>query len=280
MASATIRIVPQGEIARGTAEPPALKLPARNTFFPERAARLRTLSGRDPAAGGYLELIALVAEAQHAALLSQPETWRDALKLIAARLAPRVAAPTAGLVRGLASASERYLDNAAARLIEFDYPSLDARAVPFLGAALQVYRVHRATSAGEAAFRKPDVPNLCPVCGAPPVASTLRTDIPVPGSRYLHCALCCASWHLPRGQCAHCAARDKLVYFHIEGGDEVVKAEACDACRSYLKIVNQEKDPLADPVADDLATLSLDLLMDESGYERAGPNVFFIPGQT
>jgi FdhE protein len=123
-------------------------------------------------------------------------------------------------------------------------------------------------------------PGLCPVCNSPAVASALRIDSGAPGSRYLHCALCATSWHVPRGQCTQCEARGKLAYFHIEGGSEVVKAEACDECKSYLKVVNQEKDPLADPVADDLATLALDVLMDESGYQRAGPNYFFVPGQT
>ncbi len=58
-----------------------------------------------------------------------------------------------------------------------------------------------------------------------------------------------------------------------------MKAEACEECRGYLKIVNMEKDPLVDPVADDLATLGLDVLMDEAGYERAGPNFLFVPGR-
>jgi|SRR5262245_7844518 len=280
MASAPIRIVPQDEIARGTAEPPALRLPDSISFFRDRAARLRTLAARSPAGGGYLELMAELAAAQDAALQAEPETWRDALRAITARLAPRVPAPTAGLVRGLASASDGYLEKVAARVLDFDYPSLDARVVPFIGAALQVVEVRRAASLGDIAARSSGASDVCPVCGSPPVASTLRIDVPVPGSRYLHCALCGTNWHVPRGQCTQCDVRDKLAYFHVEGGSEVVKAEACDACRSYLKVVNQEKDPLADPVADDLATLALDVLMDESGYERAGPNLFLVPGQT
>jgi FdhE protein len=40
-----------------------------------------------------------------------------------------------------------------------------------------------------------------------------------------------------------------------------------------------EKDPRVDPVADDLATLALDILMDDSGFQRASPNFFFVPGQ-
>src|SRR5262249_19011105 len=150
---------------------------------------------------------------------------------------------------------------------------------PFLAAALQVHWVARAAALGAAAFGKLDVPNLCPVCGSLPVASVLSMD-PVPGVRYLHCSLCCSDWRLSRGVCTQCdAPRDKVAYFHVETGSESVKAEACEECRGYLKIVNRERDPLVDPVADDLATLALDLLMDESGYQRASPNLLFVPGQ-
>jgi FdhE protein len=112
------------------------------------------------------------------------------------------------------------------------------------------------------------------------VASAIRIGIPAPGTRYLHCVLCGTDWQVPRGQCFQCETRDKVAYYHLEGGREAVKAEACDECRGYLKIVNMEKDPLVDPVADDLGTLALDILMDERGYERASPNLLFVPGQT
>jgi len=56
-----------------------------------------------------------------------------------------------------------------------------------------------------------------------------------------------------------------------------VRAETCEACKSYLKIVYSEKDAV-DPVADDLATLALDILVDEAGYSRSGPNLLLAPG--
>ena len=57
-----------------------------------------------------------------------------------------------------------------------------------------------------------------------------------------------------------------------------MRAEACDECKSYLKIVFQDKDPNVDPAADDLATLGLDVLVDEQGFGRSGPNLLFHPG--
>ena len=168
----------------------------------------------------------------------------------------------------------------ADRLLAFDFPALDPVAVPFLGAALQVHWVKRSNACGEASFPKLDIPGICPVCGSPPVASVLRIDIPAPGARYLSCTLCGTDWHLSRGQCTQCDSREKIAYFHIEGGNAAIKAEACEDCRGYLKILNREQDPLADPVADDLASLALDVLMDKSGYERASPNLLFVPGQS
>jgi FdhE protein len=47
---------------------------------------------------------------------------------------------------------------------------------------------------------------------------------------------------------------------------------------SYLKILYQDKALDGDPVADDLATLALDILVDEAGYSRAGPNLLLVPG--
>ena len=61
-------------------------------------------------------------------------------------------------------------------------------------------------------------------------------------------------------------------YQGIEGGRDVVMAETCDECGSYRKLVNQEKDPLAEPLADDLSSLMLDLLMGETQFQRASPN--------
>ena len=64
----------------------------------------------------------------------------------------------------------------------------------------------------------------------------------------------------------------------IEGGNGAVRAETCGSCKSYLKIAYQDKDPRVDPVADDLATLALDLLVDEAGFGRSGPNLLLFGG--
>jgi len=57
------------------------------------------------------------------------------------------------------------------------------------------------------------------------------------------------------------------------GRRPAVLAEACGHCRHYLKIMHTDRDPFVDPVADDLYSLSLDLLLGEEGFERFGNNL-------
>jgi FdhE protein len=57
-----------------------------------------------------------------------------------------------------------------------------------------------------------------------------------------------------------------------------VRAECCDQCGHYLKILSMEKDPDIDPIADDLATVALDLLLAESGRTSAGVNMMLLYG--
>jgi FdhE protein len=92
-------------------------------------------------------------------------------------------------------------------------------------------------------------------------------------SRHLCCALCATRWHLPRIRCAACQATDAISYLSVEGAPPGVRAETCDRCHSYLKLLDLQDLPEAEPLADDAATIVLDLLMGERGYRRAGLNL-------
>jgi FdhE protein len=133
------------------------------------------------------------------------------------------------------------------------------------------------------AVRALDVPGLCPLCGSQPVASVVYAQSPYQGYRYLHCALCATEWHMVRVQCSHCGASGKSIAFQSamiganqendgSAAEAAVRAETCEQCRCYRKILYQEKDPQVEPVADDLASLNLDLLLGQSGYHRASGN--------
>ncbi len=173
----------------------------------------------------------------------------------------------------------------AAKLRHADDHDLDAQAIailsghpsdlgsaPFITAALQVAFACRAGM-----FSEVDVPQLepstvCPVCSSLPVASVIRHGFQGQGYRYLHCGVCETEWHQVRVSCSHCGSVSGIAYEGIAGGDGVVLAETCSECGTYRKIVNQEKDIHAEPLADDLATLSLDLLMSETSFTRASAN--------
>jgi FdhE protein len=117
---------------------------------------------------------------------------------------------------------------------------------------------------------------VCPTCGGAPVASAVVGWPRAGNTRYCSCALCGTLWHVVRVKCVLCSATGGISYHAIEGQSAAVKAECCDACRAYVKIVNQTIDPALDPLADDVATLGLDMLMGEDGWKRGGRNPFLL----
>ena len=138
---------------------------------------------------------------------------------------------------------------------------------PFVGAALQAW--YGVLAAGVDPATVPPAERGCPLCGSPPVAGVVLGDDRV---RYLTCALCAAQWYVPRIRCTSCQASETVSYLEIEG-DPGARAEACDACKTYLKLFDLAKRPGAEALADDVATLPLDLLVAEEGYARGGVNL-------
>ena len=55
-----------------------------------------------------------------------------------------------------------------------------------------------------------------------------------------------------------------------------MKAETCDECRTYVKVMYQNKDITIEAVADDIGTLALDMMMREGPYRRAAFNPFLL----
>ena len=178
----------------------------------------------------------------------------------------------------LSTAPTDALESAAEKVLAGAYAEANAGQAPFLAAALQVYWVKMALQLGEAGFSGAVRYGLCPVCGSHPVASVVRVGGAAQGLRYLVCSLCASEWHVVRVKCTACASTKGIGYLGIEGANPAIKAECCDECRAYLKIFYLEKDTSLEPAADDLATLALDMLVDEQGYNRAGPNLLFAPG--
>lgn len=118
--------------------------------------------------------------------------------------------------------------------------------------------------------------SLCPACGAPPATSGLVGWQDADRTRFATCSLCSTRWNVVRVKCLACSSTKGIHYEAIEGLAQTIKAECCDECRSYVKIMSEDEDPTLDPIADDVASLGLDMLVKERGYGRAGVNLFLV----
>ena len=310
----TSQIIHDGSIAGGIPSIPEFRAVAADVFA-ERAARLRVLAPGH-ALGEYLRFVAALSDAQDRALRAaisaasdggsswgQPDAhtlqhchahglpplsveghrrdpvWREVLAQITGSIiADALPSQAQAVIAALAHSKTETLEAAAGSLLAGAFAEVDPAQAPFIAAALQVYWVKLALQLGQAGFSRDVQYGLCRVCGSHPVASIVRVGGAAQGLRYLVCSLCASEWHVVRVKCAACASTKGISTFGIEGASEAVKAECCDECKTYLKIFYLEKNTALDPVADDLATLALDMLVDEQGYNRSGPNLLFLPG--
>ncbi|MCG7363673.1 formate dehydrogenase accessory protein FdhE [Roseomonas sp. ACRSG] len=147
----------------------------------------------------------------------------------------------------------------------------------FLSAAAQVHAA-RLASTLDAEKLVPVEIGVCPACGGPPVSSIVVGHQGAEGARYAVCSLCNTGWNEVRIKCLACGSTKGVGYKEAEdgGAGATVKAETCDSCRSWVKIFYANKNPALEAVADDVASLGLDLLMRETDYRRAGFDPFLI----
>lgn len=287
-------------------DPPFVHLPDPSILFRTRAQRFAVLA-QTHQLGPYLHFMAGLSEAQHRTIEGLPDpAMPDAADLERARehamppldrgrfkadaaldatfdklfsLAPQIDMPDqarAALARATA------LDGAAraemtALVINHAQPGERAGEYAFVAAALQA---HFARLASQLAPKSlvPVGEGACPACGSPPVASMVVGWPNASGVRYCACSLCSTFWHVVRVKCTCCGSTGGISYEEIaEGpGAGAVRAETCQKCKSYVKIMLQHKEPSLDPVADDVATLGLDLLVRETGMRRGAFNPYLI----
>ncbi len=213
----------------------------------------------------------------HGGLIAQP--WRHVLPRLLDAVAPHAPVRVRPVIDRLVATDEAALAAMARRALRGADPMRDPVVDPLVAAALQVHWVRLATTLDADAIAVTQPSPLCPVCGSAPVASVLHGNGATKGVRYLHCSLCDTEWHLSRIRCSHCDDEKGIIYFAEENATPVVRAEACDSCHGYLKIIHCDKDAGADPMADDLATLALDMAMAAEGFARSGPNLLFVAGE-
>lgn len=292
--------IPIGDIAK----PPFARLPDPAAMFARRSERFRSLANGS-ALRSYLIFLADLCDIQHrlqdglpeaAAIAADTigrarqfgmppldrssftrdaafdEAWRRLLALAddmampeSARLAlERVKAADvvgeAELIRGVLSN-----DIAVEAMAEH----------VFAAAVLKVHFARLAARLDVAALR-PVGQGACPVCGAPPISSLVVGWRDAQATRFCACSLCGTLWNYPRIKCTLCGSTEGIAYQEIADGPATVKAETCESCGRYVKILQQREDAALDPVADDVATLALDLLLRESGFRRGGVNPFLL----
>ena len=300
------RILEPGQIEASAGRAiPRIRFPERTCVFSARAQRLRQLAEAGApghAIGDYLRLMAVMADAQqlvlgsfeaaaptahqlaraathrmpviHASSWPRAPYWREVVTQLCGAVAAARDAPAGvrATCEQLRSAPAQALETQADALLGGRTEAVDVGGAPFLMAALQVYWVTLASRLLPEQVPGLEVPGLCPACGTLPVASIVRAEARSEGYRFLHCALCATEWHLVRITCSQCQSTANIAYHSIEGDSGAVRAESCDQCHTYRKILYQEKDTNVDPVADDLGSLALDLLMSEAGYHRGSGN--------
>ena len=203
--------------------------------------------------------------------------WHDVLSQLLDHMAgmPRLPAQAAQAIYALQKLLRDQpvlLESQADALLAEQDSDVDAATAPFVMAALQVYWTALAADFPESALPVVSPRGVCPVCGSLPVASVVRVGGAADGCRYLCCGLCASEWHLVRVTCSHCDNTKEVAYQFFEDGPEGIKAESCDHCHTYRKIFYQEKILDVDAVADDLASLDLDMAMAQAGYSRASGN--------
>lgn len=109
----------------------------------------------------------------------------------------------------------------------------------------------------------------CPLCSARAALSTI-TEGP---SRKLHCSFCGTSGPFRFIGCPNCGSVDTAQLTAIMSEDEPgFRVSTCDACQTYVKVV---EGPILKEMAIDLAdmaSLPLDIIAQGKGYVRMAPN--------
>jgi FdhE protein len=297
-----------GSALGGVQAPEAILLPDPGKRFSDTAARLERLAAGHPMED-WLRFMAKLARAQSAAVTTLPApagieqavveqavdarmpplaadghrrdpAWRDGLNVLldhfdGGPMPPQLQAVVAGLRVRDASA----IENLADAFLHGDVAAADAGPVLYVAAALQVYFTRVAAGLPVSALRLLPQRGLCPCCGSTPSAGLVTATGQTPGARYLYCSLCATAWNHVRTVCITCGESRAVALEGIEGDAGIVKAETCDDCHTYAKMIYLVQDMKADPFADDLASLGLDVLVAEAGWSRHAPNPLLLVGQ-
>jgi len=296
-----------GTAQGGVKAPEPLILPNPATRFARTAARLDALSVGHPMAE-WLRFMARLTEAQLTAVggaapfigpdqeaveravearlpplaadrHGRDPSWRDGLVLLLDGADNRaIPAPAQSAIESLRDRGAEGVEALADDFLHGCVDPADAGAALYVAAALQVYFTRLAASLPRSSLRLLPQRGLCPCCGSTPVSGVVTESAQTRGARYLHCSLCATAWNHVRAVCITCGQSRSVALQEIEGESGAVKAETCNECHTYAKMLYQAHDMEVDPFADDLATLGLDVLVAEAGWSRHAPNPLLLVG--
>jgi FdhE protein len=292
--------IPIGEVAK----PPFVQLPDPLTLFSRRAQRLRSLADQNELRA-FLTFIADLSDVQQGlqTVLPHPEPppaaeiararqfkmppldrsrftrdaafdalWESFAAAVGSIAMPDSARLAMERVRSADSVTQAAM---VASLLNNTIPAAALAEHALVAAVAQVHFARLAAQLDPKAL-VPVGDGACPVCGAPPVCSMVVGWSGAQNTRFCACSLCGTLWNYPRIKCALCGSTEGIAYQEVVGGSGAVKAETCDSCGRYVKILQQHAHRSLEPVADDIATLALDLLLGQSKYRRGGVNPFLL----
>ena len=295
---------PDPTVIGEVAEPPFVRLPDPATLFRIRAERFQALAADHPLAP-YLQFLSGLSSCQHALQEALPAvelpsdaerqrahthampplgiarqdgdaafaaTLQRLLELASSLDMPAVAQAALASAR---AADEAAIMEMARAVLAHEIPVEQVASHVFVAAALQVHYARLAARL-DAKQLVPVGDGVCPACGGAPVASLVVGWPGAHGARFCVCSNCATQWNYVRIKCTLCSSTEGISYKEVEGGDGTLWGETCDSCHGYVKILHQHKNAGLDPVADDVASLALDLLLRESGYRRGAVNPFLL----
>ncbi|NUF28398.1 formate dehydrogenase accessory protein FdhE [Gilliamella sp. ESL0254] len=297
----SIKIIPQKQLEQQASNSvirqiPLLFFPSPQNIYVHRAKRLKTLATNNQF-NDYLSFCAQIVELQ-ANLAKQNSVNVDLSHLLNDKYPPlslnnlplsnvwqeylnnllsSITATTeqiALVIEQLKQNTAQQLHDKALHLLNGKFDCVDGNEALFIWSSLSVYYSQLASQIkGKAIAESTDKNCLCPVCNSMPVASIIQLGSNN-GLRYLHCSLCESEWYVPRIKCTTCDNMKDIQYFSLDVELSATKTECCDACHSYLKILDQDKDPHIEVIADDIASLILDIKTEEEGFAKSGMNPF------
>ncbi len=245
------------------------------TSFEQRGARAALLASSADAAREPLEFARRLCDAQAGLGMPKSLTGRLSEDVHALSLQPvlRVAAEHGPELLAIEADKRLHDDEETARTRLLVYWSGDARQDFLSRAMLQPYvETLRARNVSPDRLHNP---GHCPFCGGAPWISARKPEHDADsGFRFLSCALCALDWQFNRILCPSCEEQEpaKLPVFQSDVYP-LVRIEACETCRRYVKSIDLTKDGRPVPIVDDLLSIAMDLWAAEEGYTRIEPGL-------